>query len=218
MSLDEDLDLKSKESKVGLEASPFPKESLIGKKFGKWLVLGFAGSRSGGKENKIKTPYWHCLCDCGIIKATNAGNLIRGKSKGCGKCSAQRPSANNTTFPIPSRFWFRIKDGAKNRGLAFEITSETAVAVYKAQNGKCAFSGNDIDFAETNEEHIAGGTTASLDRIDSSLGYIDGNIQWVRKDLNKLKGKLKDQVFIKICCDIAKHRGNLIEKDNKNEN
>ena len=31
--------------------------------------------------------------------------------------------------------------------------------------------------------------TASLDRIDSTKGYVPGNIQWVHKDINRIKNK-----------------------------
>ena len=41
--------------------------------------------------------------------------------------------------------------------------------------------------------------TASLDRIDSSKGYIEGNIQWVHKDINRMKGDSSDNDFIKLC-------------------
>ena len=41
--------------------------------------------------------------------------------------------------------------------------------------------------------------TASLDRIDSKLGYTSNNIQWVHKDLNYMKSDLDQSVFIEWC-------------------
>ena len=41
--------------------------------------------------------------------------------------------------------------------------------------------------------------TASLDRIDSSKGYILGNIQLVHRDVNRIKSDFEQDYFIKIC-------------------
>jgi hypothetical protein len=41
--------------------------------------------------------------------------------------------------------------------------------------------------------------TASLDRIDSKLGYNINNIQWVHKDVNTIKWDLSHDKFIEIC-------------------
>jgi hypothetical protein len=41
--------------------------------------------------------------------------------------------------------------------------------------------------------------TASLDRIDSTKGYIKGNIQWVHKDVNKMKWNWNQSNFINWC-------------------
>jgi hypothetical protein len=48
--------------------------------------------------------------------------------------------------------------------------------------------------------------TASLDRIDSSKGYIEGNLQWVHKNINMLKGNMLDNTFIEWCHKISKHQ------------
>ncbi len=45
--------------------------------------------------------------------------------------------------------------------------------------------------------------TASLDRIDSSRGYTLDNIQWVHKDLNKMKTNYPNDYFIKMCKYVA---------------
>lgn len=47
--------------------------------------------------------------------------------------------------------------------------------------------------------------TASLDRIDSSRGYEIDNIQWVHKDVNKMKMGLSQNEFIDICKIISKN-------------
>lgn len=39
-------------------------------------------------------------------------------------------------------------------------------------------------------------TTASLDRIDSTKGYIHGNLQWIHKDLNQMKSNRTQDEFL----------------------
>lgn len=46
--------------------------------------------------------------------------------------------------------------------------------------------------------------TASLDRIDSSKGYIEGNVQWLHKDINRLKINYSDEDLIQICLEIIR--------------
>ena len=35
-----------------------------------------------------------------------------------------------------------------------------------------------------------------IDRIDNNLGYIIGNIQWVHKDINNLKGTFNENLLL----------------------
>lgn len=54
------------------------KQDLIGKRFGRWLVIGEA------LKNKTGRICWLCLCDCGIEKVITAEVLNKGESKSCG--------------------------------------------------------------------------------------------------------------------------------------
>jgi len=40
---------------------------------------------------------------------------------------------------------------------------------------------------------------ASLDRIDSSIGYVNDNVQWVHKDINMMKRIYTQEYFIYLC-------------------
>ena len=44
---------------------------------------------------------------------------------------------------------------------------------------------------------------ASLDRIDSSKGYVKDNIQWVHKDVQIMKNKFSEDYFKQICCLVS---------------
>ena len=49
---------------------------------------------------------------------------------------------------------------------------------------------------------------ASLDRIDSSKGYLVDNIEWVHKDVNKAKMALSKEDFLQMVYEINDHTRN----------
>lgn len=51
---------------------------LLGKRFGAWTVIGFAG------RNENKHTCWDCLCDCGTVRTVVAQPLRNGLTKSCG--------------------------------------------------------------------------------------------------------------------------------------
>lgn len=94
-----------------------------------------------------------------------------------------------------TRLYKKFKHMAKGRGLVFELTEE---AMFSTFTGKCALSGVDIS--------LDYGGNASLDRIDSSLGYIPGNVQWVDGKVNLAKRNMSDAEFIEMCKMVVKSR------------
>lgn len=48
-----------------------------------------------------------------------------------------------------------------------------------------------------------GNCTASFDRIDSSEGYTQGNVQWVHTMVNMCKNKYPQVDFIQMCKAVA---------------
>lgn len=60
-----------------------------------------------------------------------------------------------------------------------------------------------LELPKNHADTSIGNLTASLDRIDSSKGYIEGNVQWVHKRINKMKLDDSDTEFIEWCRLIA---------------
>ena len=40
---------------------------------------------------------------------------------------------------------------------------------------------------------------ASLDRIDNNNGYIKNNVQWLHKDINRMKSNFNQDYFLTLC-------------------
>ena len=70
------------------------------------------------------------------------------------------------------------RDGGRRRDLGHDIDFEYLMELYRTQNGKCALSGLEMTHKWNSPYSI------SCDRIDSSCGYIRGNVQLVCKWVN----------------------------------
>jgi len=170
---------------------------LTGKKLGMLTPLRPTGE-STSKGNAI----WLCKCDCGNETSKSTAELSRMLS--CG-CSHRRKGTRSPNFTgckgISGHHWSEIKGKARKRNILFAITIDYAWEVFEKQSGKCALSGLDLQFKTSNR---ASDGNASLDRIDSSKGYEQDNVQWVHKDFNRLKSDFDETTFIKMCHAVAK--------------
>jgi len=93
-----------------------------------------------------------------------------------------------------SNYFKRIVKGANSRGLSVEITESDLIVQLIRQNGVCALSGRRISLLNS---------SASLDRVNSDLGYTKDNIQWIYKPLNTMKMDIPQAEFIQLCKEIA---------------
>lgn len=105
---------------------------------------------------------------------------------------------------LTAALWRRIDGGAKIRKIPLLITPEQAWNLFLFQNKLCSLTGLELIMAASSTESIRGGDTASLDRIDSSKPYTISNVQWVHKDVNRMKSNFAEDYFFKICQLIIK--------------
>ncbi len=109
---------------------------------------------------------------------------------------------------ISGRYWTSVISGAKRRNLQFEITNKQCWKLFIKQKRKCAISGVSIRFYSVGEPHFY--QTASLDRIDSSKGYVIDNVQWVHKAIQRMKWSMEQAEFITWCRKIVEHANNIL--------
>jgi len=120
------------------------------------------------------------------------------RSKDCYLSGAKNPRWTGHE-EMQGAYLTAVKNAAKRRKLEFSVSYEYLWNLFIQQDRKCAYSGVEIFFSRNNIEHINGDYTASLDRINSSLGYIEGNVQWVHKRVNVMKGNMEEQEFLDFC-------------------
>jgi hypothetical protein len=175
----------------------------IGKKYNKLLVLCI----SDIKYNRSKT--YKCLCDCGKIVNLMASRLKSGQiTCGCESYPKGKFAKKYTGFEdISGSYFSLLKYNAKKRKMAFEISVGDVWEKYICQNRKCYLSGMDVYFYNSITKSSDRGLTASVDRIDSSLGYTIDNIAICHHDINKIKIDYDIFDFINLCKKISSFSG-----------
>lgn len=83
------------------------------------------------------------------------------------------------------------------------MSMEYAWDLFLHQDRRCALSDELLVFMPTYLRRKE--QTASLDRINSSVGYIPSNIQWVHKDVNRMKNNLTPERFLQLCKAVGDH-------------
>lgn len=172
------------------------KLDLIGKKFGRGIVLKEIPSNRRGRGYELQ-------CDCGKIYKAASCDIRSGNTKSCGCLNRENIDKRYTGFKeVAGSYFGQIKARAKNSEMEFNITAEYIYNLFEKQNKKCRFSG--VELIISNRDKFLVGN-ASLDRIDSTKGYIEGNVQWIHKDLNHMKMALSDKEFIDWCNKISEY-------------
>lgn len=93
----------------------------------------------------------------------------------------------------------------KKRHHKYDITIDDILEQWEKQNGICVYSGVKLNHPSEGGSNI---NKASLDRIDSSKGYIKGNIQFISITCNQAKNNMSHEEMLTFC--------NIISKFNKN--
>ena len=167
---------------------------LSGNVYGDYTVLDEASQRRG---TSILFPV---VCKCGKKAFCTKQGLETGKRNRCDSCGKKKRFGERID-DISINFFHNYKRNALSRGIEFSITLEYVAALYKQQDNKCAISGMDIEIKGTPWK----GQTGSLDRIDPTKGYVEGNVQWVHKIVNELKWDLQPKDFFSIIKQIYEY-------------
>lgn len=179
------------------------KHNLVGKIFGYLTVTKMAQTVKSGKLHE-----WRAICNCSNCGKNDCDvspqSLLRGTTTSCGcrrdqylKITGKNSKQYTGYEGISGKYWGLIKSRAKNRNHKLEIDIKYGWNLYLQQNRKCALSGLLIEFGIANKKSSE--TTASLDRIDSKKGYVEGNVQWVHKHVNIMKNVYEQNYFISLC-------------------
>ena len=94
-------------------------------------------------------------------------------------------------------FLRRIKNRAKNKPERFadyDVTIEDLIEVWNKQSGQCVHTKSKLVLPKFPEYTKANSNyKASIDRIDSSKGYVKGNIQFISDMMNQFKSNVSNE-------------------------
>lgn len=168
---------------------------LKGQTFGWLTVIEFIN------YNIYGSSIWLCKCICGKNKEALGCNLKNGTVNNCGckynKKDWSKYYSNHEL--IPNWYWASLIRGATERNIKFELDIDYVFDIFIKQKCRCRFTGLLLCFNYKDKKLH----TASLDRIDSSKGYVKDNIQWVHKHINLMKRRMSDEEFINMCRLVA---------------
>lgn len=153
-----------------------------------------------GKSKNDGGTRWFCKCDCGNYVTVSQSRLKNNRVKSCG-CLRKRKQNHlwKGYCGVSGARVSEIRLRAKKKNLDFDLDAKFLWELYIGQDKKCAITGNDLDIDKD----------GSLDRIDSSKGYIKNNVWWVKKDINKMKLDFSLSHFIDLCEEVATNKENI---------
>lgn len=139
---------------------------------------------------------WECVSCLSKGGPSTISHISRSSS--CKRCRGQNSATWKGYRDISGTFLGQYRWDAKRKGRSFTVTAEDLWKIWEDQGGLCAYSGLPLVHGET----------ASIDRIDSSIGYTKGNVQWVHRDINRMKTDFNEDYFISLCQSVATYKEN----------
>ena len=158
----------------------------------------------GKKFNRRKTEYNRCkkrglkrvfcgfkCCGYGVVNNIppellgNCDNLITGSQP-----------------DIYSQFRWHLRNAKRRKKYECLITLEHLKCLWEQQEGKCPYTGWELKNLATmnySDQLPLTPDRASLDRIDSSKGYIKGNVQFVSYMAQCAKNRFGEEDLINFC-------------------
>jgi hypothetical protein len=164
-----------------------PAGGMVAARGSKWTVL-YETERRGYRRRVM------CQCICGRRQVHDLKRVTSGATRQCKRCACSHMRK------VPG--WVligRARYRARKKGRAFDLTVPYLRRLYLKQKGRCALSQLPLTWPLTVEDTRQENFALSLDRVDSRRGYVRGNVQWVHKRINWMKGNMTQSDFIRMC-------------------
>lgn len=167
----------------------------IGTRFGLWTVIG------AGTMRRKWVRYLLVRCECGIEREVYRGDLRGGKSSGCRRCT--HDDGRDGLHVL----FDHVRGEAGKRGLSWTLSEPTFRALVTANCFYCDAppDGRKIDRGDRRSRRTTV-PALGIDRMDSAVGYEDGNCVPCCRRCNFAKGRLLPHEYVEHCRRVAAHR------------
>jgi hypothetical protein len=158
-----------------------------------------------------------CICDnCGVEFKKPQSELNRNQKMGrknfcsrtcVGKSNFKNLPSNIEKYDISkhcgnkrddlTKFRYHYRN-IKNRDKEIDITIDDLKEIWEKQDGVCPYLGVKLHINSYGKIRKNSTYSASVDRIDSSKGYVKDNIQWISRAINFLKNDMSENELFEI--------------------
>lgn len=185
---------------------------LTGERFGRLVVVRYAGSRGGRSLTKGRTTVavdWACVCDCGNEKVTTTGALRSGFTASCG-CARRKPRPGYrppNTLPAGRAARNRVlntyRGSAYSRGLDWQLTE---AEFDRIMTQDCHYCGAVPSMVAKGIGQAGDFIHGGIDRVDNTQGYFIGNVVPCCRICNHAKNNMTYGAFTAWITRLTKHR------------
>ena len=187
------------------------KYDLTGKVFGFMTVLKYAGW-----DKRASTSVWACRCICGKETIRRGCNIRKSSpSYSCGCKQVAKPKPLKTPRPLRDCSVDALKNHivkvmmktAKQGGKPYEINKCRVKELIDLPCEYCGTIGSNIGRLLPRKTRLGGEYRYNgIDRIDSSKGYIEGNVVPCCYPCNKAKSIMSPAEYIAHCAKVIAHQ------------
>lgn len=176
-------------------------------------------------NSKNKRKLTKCICDnCGIEfekpQSEYNRNLKLNRRNFCSRTCTGKQIAKNfgdgkNRYDISkhsgnlrnefSPFRYHLRN-VRQRDFDYDLDLPYLKSLWEEQGGICPFSGIKLILYGYKKGKKDSRYSASLDRIDSNLGYVKGNVRWVSTTINYMKNSMTDEELIDFIDEIIKNK------------
>ena len=199
--------METKQCRNCSEVKPLTEFSVHQRKANNPLKRGSTMTRHNAKPEEAVVLNPNCK-KCCAVKAKE----FRQRHKELTGDADYRGSGKSTKYPKEDRALVsairqrlqQTKGNAKRKGVVVDLTEEYLYDLYKSQKDLCALSGVELQIEGNSNLRL------SLDKIIPEKGYIEGNVQWTIFAVNRAKGDLTQEDFLRLC-SLVLERATTIE-------
>ena len=132
-----------------------------------------------------------------IVEFTANKSQKTGYMSYCKSCNNARNkkyrSGPNTLERACKRIFAYLQRRTRTKKLELDFTASFLETLYVLQEGKCKYTGDILNLSSNSKK------TISVDRVDSSIGYLKTNVVLTTWEVNNCKQDLSFFDFVELC-------------------